>query len=495
MPVDPNIALAGNNNGLNWNGPISLADLALKTQQIKMQQQKLAGQNALAAIFSNPSNLDATGTLTPRALQQVTAIDPARGMQIRQQSIEDQLKRAQAEHFKTEAGTAKWTALSGLAGIASDAYDDAKSKGASEQDARAAAVAARNAAVDANGGTLSEDDQRGVRSSLFDPVASKAFAGSNKEWSARKSKTAEDVLKDRTEAERERHDTASEGNIAAAIAGRQDKDPTAAKWQVLSDKDGTQYRYNPETAVATTLDGKPYAPKGAAKIGNATAAGAAFTPEEGGLMAALAQEGVSVPAGFRSKEQQKALYSSLLERNPGKTPDEIADGIKKGQIEFGAQKKETQTAAGQAGKVEVAQNEISEFIPLVKEASAKVNRGSFVPLNKLMQTADTSISDPNLKALKIRINSLLNSYDQLAARGGTDATKREEVRSLLTSADSPEALDAALDSFSKEAEAAHNAAVKATRVPELPDEKGKAGTPKGDPSKLSDDELKKALGL
>lgn len=192
-----------------------------------------------------------------------------------------------------------------------------------------------------------------------------------------------------------------------------------------------------------------------------------FTPEEGALMGALAERGVSLPTGFRSKEQQKTLYQGILARNPGKSPDEIADLIKKGSIELGAQKKETQTAASVAGKVEVFQNEIEEFAPLVREALAKVPRGRFVPLNRLLQMGDTSISDPNLKVLKGRINALLNAYDGLASRGGTDVDKRAEARALLTSADGPEAANAQLDSFLAEAAAAHRAAVKATKVPEL----------------------------
>lgn len=201
--------------------------------------------------------------------------------------------------------------------------------------------------------------------------------------------------------------------------------------------------------------------------GGAAAAGGDFTPKMGQLMAALASEGVSLPAGMRSKAQQVQLYQGILDKYPDKSADEIADLVKKGQIEFGAQKKETQTAAGVAGKVEVAQNEISQFIPLVREASALVPRGNFVPINRLLQTADANISDPNLKALKIYLNSLMNGYDMLAARGGSDVAKREEAHGLLTAADSPEALEVGLKAFQKEADAAHRAAVEATRVPEL----------------------------
>ena len=210
--------------------------------------------------------------------------------------------------------------------------------------------------------------------------------------------------------------------------------------------------------------------QGQERINAAKNAAGQFGGENGELMAALAERGVTLPAGFRSKAQQVAMLNGLRERNPGMSADEIADKIKTGQIEFGAQKKETQTAAGVAGRVEVAQNEINEFVPLVRDASSKVPRGSFMPLNKLMQMGEAQISDPNLRALKIRINSLLNAYDMLAARGGTDMEKRREVRNLLLSADSPEVLESALQSFTLEADAAHRAAVKATKVRELTDQ-------------------------
>lgn len=244
------------------------------------------------------------------------------------------------------------------------------------------------------------------------------------------------------------------------IAGRQPQH----SWQLMTDpQTQQQFRYDLDSGNAFTLDGQPYAPKGAQKLASTVA----FTPEESNLMGALAERGVSLPAGMRSREQQKALYQGILSRNAGKSPDDIADLIKKGQIELGAQKKETQTAAGVAGKVEVAQNEMEEFIPLVREAAAKVPRGNFIPVSRLLQMADTSISDPNLKVLKGRINALMNAYDMLAARGGSDVGKRQEAHALLTSADGPEALNAQLDSFALEGAAAHRAAVKATKVPEL----------------------------
>jgi hypothetical protein len=190
-----------------------------------------------------------------------------------------------------------------------------------------------------------------------------------------------------------------------------------------------------------------------------------FGPDAAALMGALAERGISLPTGMRSKEQQRALYQGLIARNPGKTPDEIADLIKSGQIEFGAEKKETQTAAAVAGRVEVAANEIKQFAPLVQQASSAVPRGSFLPINKLMQMSETQLQDPNLAQLKIYINSMLNAYDMLAARGGTDVKKREEAHALLTSAQSPEVLQKNIQAFLKEADAAGVAANAATKAP------------------------------
>lgn len=242
-----------------------------------------------------------------------------------------------------------------------------------------------------------------------------------------------------------------------------------AKWAVMSgtDPDGKPmtFRYNAPEGMATTLDKKPlnFVP------GNVTKAtsGAGFTPEMGDLLGAFALRGVSLPAGLRSKDQMAKTLQGLIDKYPDKSVDQIAEEVAKGQIEFGAQKKETQTAAAIVGKTEVGENELIEFAPQALEASKKVPRGSFLPYNKLIQLGDTNISDGNLKELKSWTNTILNAYDVVAARGGTDKEKRAENRENLITADSPETYQRALNVLMKEAEGAKRAAVKATRVPEL----------------------------
>jgi len=189
-----------------------------------------------------------------------------------------------------------------------------------------------------------------------------------------------------------------------------------------------------------------------------------FTPEMSQLMGKMAQLGITLPAGLRSKGQQIAAYQGVIDSTPGMSMAERAQKIKDGQIQLAAERKETQTAAAQAGRVSVAVNELRTMAPLAQASSEAVPRTAWVPLTKLLQMGDASISDPALKDLKIKTNAILNAYDQLAARGGTDSAKREYAHSLLTTAESPESYRAALKAFGQEADAAKQAAEQAERV-------------------------------
>lgn len=247
-------------------------------------------------------------------------------------------------------------------------------------------------------------------------------------------------------------------------------------------------------------DGRAPGPGDAAEMarlrGIARAEKPGFTPQMSELMAELAMRGVTIPAGYRSRDQQIAAYSGAIATNPGKSMAEIADLIKIGQIEFGAQKKETTTAAGVAGRVAIAVNEFETMGDLALAASAAVPRGSFMPISKLMQITDKNLSDPALRDLKIKTISIMNAYDVLAARGGTDKEKRLDARNLLLSADSPAVYARAIKAFREEGAAAQLAAEKAMHVrPSTPPAtaSGKAdGSAVQKPTGMTDDALRSA---
>lgn len=190
--------------------------------------------------------------------------------------------------------------------------------------------------------------------------------------------------------------------------------------------------------------------------------GQTFGTPEGDLLASLAVQGVSLPAGLRSKEQQHSLLAGLLRKYPELSTDELATKIHSGQISFGAEKKETTTAAALAGRTSVGENELIDFIPKALAANEKVPRGSFMPFNKLVQLGERNISDPDLKELYGRTQAILNAYDIVAARGGTDMEKRQHNRAMLETADSPETYARAAAVIADEAKIAKGAARKST---------------------------------
>jgi hypothetical protein len=226
-----------------------------------------------------------------------------------------------------------------------------------------------------------------------------------------------------------------------------------------------------------------------------TAEGGFFTDGESQLLGALAEKNVNLPAGFRSKQQQKATLKAMIERNPDKSPDQIAQLVKDGKLQLTAETKEVEVAGRQAGRIQLAANEIEEFSKNVEDAIGKIDRNHWMPVNKLLNMADEQLQDPALRNLKVQINSVLNAADQLAARGGTDKDKRAELHRLLTAADSPEVVRAALNGFKQEAAAAKRAAAEAAKVGQSKSGESKASPPKagdvmdgykfkgGDPSK------------
>lgn len=226
-------------------------------------------------------------------------------------------------------------------------------------------------------------------------------------------------------------------------------------------RDVTMRGQNQEVVPVTNPDGSvTYMPKSQAagqKVGSAAMAAGMMTPEMGNLAAALAERGIALPAGFRSQAQQRALYAGLLARNPDKSADQVADLVKAGKIDLAGEMKEITTAGGIAGKVAYAENELTQSVPLALQSSAKVSRVGFVPISKLLQMADSSINDPALLDLKIKTQSVMNAYDMLAARSGTDVKKREAAHELLTSANTPEAYAAGMKAFMQEAAVAKKA--------------------------------------
>jgi len=184
-------------------------------------------------------------------------------------------------------------------------------------------------------------------------------------------------------------------------------------------------------------------------------------PKMQDLLASLAEKGVTLPSGLRSQKQIQSTLKGLLAKHPDLTSDQIADGVLQGKIDLTAVTKEASVVATQLGKVEFAINDIDQNAPLALAAAKKLNREQFVPINKLLNLQATQgIQDPDLRELAVYTNSLLNAYDVLGGRGGTDMEKRAEQRRNLLTSDSPETYERAINAFVNEGQAAKRAGKK-----------------------------------
>lgn len=178
------------------------------------------------------------------------------------------------------------------------------------------------------------------------------------------------------------------------------------------------------------------------------------------LQAAIAAVGYSLPTGFRSKEQQLSLLRGLTRKYEGLDVNDIAHLLANNAIDYKGVTKATQAASSIGGKVEFANQELAAFAPIALDANSAVKRSNFVPFNKLQQMGERNISDPDLKRLYVATQSILNAYNMLSARGGTDAEVRAHNRQVLMTADSPEAYEAAVQMIIREGHAAGEAARK-----------------------------------
>lgn len=161
--------------------------------------------------------------------------------------------------------------------------------------------------------------------------------------------------------------------------------------------------------------------------------GTGFTPQLGELLSAFAERGVSLPTGLRSKAQQVATLNGLIERNPGMTPDEIADKVKSGQLAFGASKTEASVLGRREAAILPVEKSIIKPGGFLDQAEKAVND---VDLPKLKAAGAFETwgkdqeSDPQLTTYKAAIAELRAEYALVLSKGGqvTDAARHESAK-------------------------------------------------------------------
>ena len=131
--------------------------------------------------------------------------------------------------------------------------------------------------------------------------------------------------------------------------------------------------------------------------------------------------------------------------------------IAKVMAQFSGLTASARTIGNIGGKVDYGVNELLQSIPLAQSSSDALPRGQFVPLTRIQQMIQRGTASPELKDFAIKTNAVINAYNLVAGRAGTDVEQRRHNASLLQTADSPQAYKAALAAMATEGKVAQSA--------------------------------------
>lgn len=239
-----------------------------------------------------------------------------------------------------------------------------------------------------------------------------------------KAQTAKNTEADKaaTLAETVRHNKAVEA---------QPKSAEESGWQLANDPTtNTQYRINVRTGETVGLDGKPYAPKGAAKIASGTA-----------------------------RSGQAMAMQKFMQENPDATSDDVA--------RFAGHYAKTVAATGGETKADVAS--LTQTTKLYDTSHAQeqsingaigqitslMNKGAGTSMgpvvNRWLQAGKKATGDKDVAAFNTAVETAANEYAKLIT-GSTAATdaSRAEASTMLDKFQSPEALMAQIHVIQKD---------------------------------------------
>lgn len=266
--LDPNIPLAAGQIQFAPNAQ-QMMSLMEFGQQMRARQSQAQAQNALRTIFSNPESLGPDGQLTPQAIAQVSSIDPNTGMQLRQQQVTNAMhqstiakNRAQMDSALLEQNLKKEKFVQDtVRDPALIAYEKAIKAGIPPQQAAQVAQAEYSKGLDSakSSGMFSEEEQ-GRMPPSFDYQRVSSRSQSYKDYTANEEKKKADERAEKAQAEKERHDRATE----ASAARREDRMAHAIEsqtkgWEIKesTDKDGKPQfvRINKGTGEVKPVEG------------------------------------------------------------------------------------------------------------------------------------------------------------------------------------------------------------------------------------------------
>jgi hypothetical protein len=144
---------------------------------------------------------------------------------------------------------------------------------------------------------------------------------------------------------------------------------------------------------------------------------------------------VGLGTGIAAQREKSRILSKITQRMHEQGVD--ARDIMTAQAQFLGYKSAERKLSEAEAKMGQAQQEALNLVGPALALSDKIDRTKFVPLNKLLQSAEGSISDPELLAFKGATNTFLMAYTRAVSPTGvpTDFVRRHAYELLNTAFD------------------------------------------------------------
>jgi len=157
-----------------------------------------------------------------------------------------------------------------------------------------------------------------------------------------------------------------------------------------------------------------------------------------------------------SRQQKAEIFDMIpqIAKEKGMSSEDIVAA----QQRFIADSAEAKTLGQMTARTAAPAAEAQKFGEYAKQLSKEVPRGSFVPINELLQKTEASISDANLLSLRAAVNTFISEYSRAVTPVGSSTDfARKKAFDLLSTATSQEAFDRVVDVMNKEMEYAQEA--------------------------------------
>ncbi len=148
-----------------------------------------------------------------------------------------------------------------------------------------------------------------------------------------------------------------------------------------------------------------------------------------------------------------ALRTRVTEvaKEAGMTPDQIALV----QQEFGGMGAAQRALGTRSANFGLAEKEAYSMADLVIDASSKVPRTQFMPINKAIIAYENNTGNPQTRQFGAALNSFIQAYARAVSPIGTPTVSdKDHARAMLSTADSHEALTATIEQLKREMDAA-----------------------------------------